>query len=261
VYHQRLNLRDQLVLTISQSGHSHDLIEFTAMARAEGALTASIVNDVLSPVAAASEIVLPRDAGPETSVAATKSFISTLAALLRLAAHWANDHALCEAIERLPARLVAAANTHWDAALAALSQATCMATIGRGPTLAIAREAALKLKEICDLQAEPFSCAEFRHGPMALVTSQYPVLLFVPNDDAASGLRELATDLRAKGATVLIMGHNEAEASFRDGLAPDHADADAVCLMQTFYMVAVRLAKQRGVGQHPRHLHKVTRTR
>jgi glutamine---fructose-6-phosphate transaminase (isomerizing) len=262
VYQQRLRLKDQLVLTISQSGRSDDLIEFTAMARAAGAVTAAIVNDPTSPLADVSEIVLPMDAGPETSVAATKSFVATLAALLRLAAHWADDRALGDAIDRLPDRLVAASRFDWGSALDGLAQAKSLVTIGRGPTLAIAREAALKLKEICDLQAEPFSSAEFQHGPMALVTGRYPVLLFMSTDEGATGLRELATDLRRKGAALLVMDHTRSDDGLRSGLAADHPDTDAVCSIQSFYALAIRLAERRGVDrEHPRHLRKVTRTR
>ena len=261
VYRQRLRLRDQLFLTISQSGCSDDLIEFTAMARAEGALTAAIVNDPNSPLAEVSEIVLPVNAGPELSIAATKSFVATLAALLRLTALWANDPALAGALERLPDRLVAASQIDWGSALGVLSQASNLVTIGRGPTLAIAREAALKLKEVCDLQAEPFSSAEFQHGPMALVTGHYPVLLFMSTDEGGASLLELAADLRQKNA-VLLMPDMRLDLGPRSGLPPDHPDADAICLIQSFYEFAVQLAERRGVGhEHPRHLQKVTRTR
>jgi glucosamine--fructose-6-phosphate aminotransferase (isomerizing) len=261
VYRQRLRLQDQLFLTISQSGCSDDLIEFTAMARAEGALTASIVNDPNSPLADVSEIVLPMNAGPEFSIAATKSFVATLAALLRLTALWANDPALTGALERLPDRLIAASKIDWGSALGVLSQASNLVTIGRGPTLAIAREAALKLKEVCDLQAEPFSNAEFQHGPMALITTRYPVLLFMATDEGGASLRELAADLRQKGALVLMPDMPQ-DLRPVSGLALDHPDADAICLIQSFYRFAVRLAERRGVGhEHPRHLQKVTRTR
>ena len=261
VYRQRLRLNGQLFLAISQSGRSDDLIEFTTMARAEGALTAAIVNDLDSPLADVSEIVVPMNAGPERSIAATKSFVATLAALLRLVALWANDDALSCALERLPDRLAAAGKIDWGSALGVLSQAHNLVTIGRGPTLAIAREAALKLKEVCDLQAEPFSSAEFQHGPMALVTAHYPVLLFMSTDEGGASLRELAADLRQKRA-VLLMPDMQPDLGSRSGLAPDHPDADAICLIQSFYGFAVQLAERRGVGhKHPRHLQKVTRTR
>jgi len=262
VYDKTLSLKDQLVLTISQSGHSYDLVEFTTMAKESGALTAAIVNDTDSPLAAACDIVLPMAAGPELSVAATKSFTAALAMLLRVTAAWANDNALHAAIERLPDRLAAATDLDWSSALDVLAGATSLTTIGRGPTLAIAREAALKLKETCNLQAEPFSSAEFQHGPMALVSPLYPILTFVPADAAAASVRALAADLRCKGAAVFSTEGDRSLPGHLPTLKPDHADTDAVCLIQSFYALAIRIAARRGTDvDRPRHLQKVTRTR
>lgn len=261
VYHQRLRLKDQLFLSISQSGRSDDLVESARMARDAGAITAAIVNDTQSPLATASEIVLPMGAGPERSVAATKTFVASLAALLRLTAAWAGDPAFSAPLERLPERLAAASELDWSAALGALSKATSLLTLGRGPTLAIAREAALKFKETCDLPAEAFSSAEFQHGPVSLVANHYPVIIFPPTDAAAKGLLELAADIRGKGAAVFITCHGGTAGSL-PALAPDHADTDAICLIQSLYGLLVRLAERRGTNvDQPRHLRKVTRTR
>jgi len=260
IYKQRMKLSGQLFLTVSQSGRSDDLIESAAMAKAAGALTATIINDTESPLAKVSDIVLPMAAGPELSVAATKTFVASLSAWLHLAAGWAELDALQAAIGRLPDRLAAATRLDWSAALKPLCEATSMMTLGRGPTLAIAREAALKLKETSNLHAEAFSSAEFLHGPIALVESSYPALLFVPTDHAAAGLQALAADLRRKNANVFVTG--EHGSGGLPALTPDHPDADAVCLIQTFYALAIRLAQSRGVNVDlPRHLQKVTRTR
>ena len=261
LYRRRLQLKGQLLLTVSQSGRSDDLTEFMMMAKSAGALTAAIVNDTNSPLAAACDVPLPMAAGPELSVAATKTFIATLAVLLRLTATWADDDMLRGAIERLPRHLAAATEIDWSSALGVLSGANSLITIGRGPTLAIAREAALKLKELCDLHAEAFSGAEFQHGPMALVSRLYPILLFMPTDEAATGLHELAADLRRKGAALFETGEGESAAGL-GALRPDHPDTDAVCLIQSFYALAVRIAERRGMDiEQPRHLQKVTRTR
>jgi glutamine---fructose-6-phosphate transaminase (isomerizing) len=262
IYRQRLQLKNQLLLTISQSGRSDDLTEFALMAKAGGALTAAIVNDTDSPLATACDIVLPTAAGPELSVAATKSFVASLAVLLRVIAEWKEDDALRAAIGRLPERLALASTLAWDEAVDAFSRAASLVTIGRGPTLAIAREAALKLKETCNLHAEAFSSAEFQHGPMALVSRHCPLLLFMPTDAAAAGLREFATDLRRKSALVYAAEHGQPAAGRLPALPPDHPDVDAVCLIQTFYALAVRIAVRRGTNvDQPRHLQKVTRTR
>jgi glucosamine--fructose-6-phosphate aminotransferase (isomerizing) len=260
LYRRQLQLSGQLFLAISQSGRSDDLVAATRMAKAGGALTSAIVNDIESPLAAAADIVLPMAAGPESGIAATKSFVATMSALLRLVAAWSDDHALTGAIARLPDRLSAAADLDWSAGLPLLSSAASLVAIGRGPTLAIAREAALKLKEGCDLHAEAFSGAEFLHGPVALVSAGYPVLIFLPTDVAAAGLRELAEVLRRKGAAVLCAG--EASDGPMQGLPADHPATDAVCLIQSFYGLLGRLAAARGVDlMKPRHLQKVTRTR
>jgi glutamine---fructose-6-phosphate transaminase (isomerizing) len=262
VYGQRLRLKDQLVLTVSQSGRSYDLAEFAAMAKAAGALTVAIVNDAASPLAAASDITLPMMAGPELSIAATKSFVAAMTIMLRLTAAWTDDGGMRAAIERLPDRLAAASELDWSAALPAFGEAASLTTIGRGPTLAIAREAALKLKETCGLQAEAFSSAEFQHGPMALVEPRYPILMFMPTDEAAAGAKELAADLRAKGAALFCTGDDATGQGRLPALKPDHPDADAVCLIQSFYSLAIEVAARRGTDvNRPRHLQKVTRTR
>ena len=262
VYRQRLNLKNQLLLTISQSGRSDDLVEFGMMAKSAGATTVAIVNDVASPLAAICDIALPMAAGPERSVAATKSFIASLAMLLRVTAEWTDDAGLRAAIDRLPHRLTQATELDWGGCLDTFAKAASLITIGRGPTLPIAREAALKFKETCNLHAEAFSSAEFQHGPVALVSALYPILLFMPTDAAGMGLQEFAADLRAKGAALFSTEHGEPAVDRLPSLPPDQPDADAVCLMQSFYALAVRLAARRGTDvDRPRHLQKVTRTR
>jgi len=261
VYHRDLTLKDQLLLAISQSGRSDDLIEQTKSAKRAGALTVALVNAADSPLAAESDIVLPIGAGLEQSVAATKSVIATLAALLRLTAEWAANDELAAAIARLPERLKAAADLDWSACFGAFSQASSLMTIGRGSTLAIAREAALKLKETANLHAEGYSGAEFQHGPMALVATNYPILMFMPTDAAADALVALAADLRRKHAALFSVEPGAGEGRL-PALPPDQPETDAVCQIQSFYAAAVRLAKLRGVdADKPRHLQKVTRTR
>jgi glutamine---fructose-6-phosphate transaminase (isomerizing) len=261
VYRRALRLDGQLFLAVSQSGRSDDLVEQARSARDSGALTAAIVNVTDSPLAAACHVVLPMAAGPERSVAATKTFVASLGVLLRLASNWADDAGLAGAIARLPGRLTAAAALDWAAALPALADARSLIAIGRGPTLAIAREAALKLKETCNMHAEAFSGAEVLHGPVALIANRYPVLMFMAMDETAPGLGRLAEDLVSKGAAVYLAGAHSAGAAPLPALAADHPDVDAVCLIQSFYGLALKLAGRLGVDvDHPRHLQKITRT-
>jgi glutamine---fructose-6-phosphate transaminase (isomerizing) len=262
VYERQLRLENQLFLAISQSGRSDDLVELTSSAKAAGALTVSIVNATDGPLVAASDIVLPMGAGPELSVAASKTFVATLAVLLRLTAAWTGEADLPGAIERLPDRLAAAAELDWSGLVDALAGASSLVTIGRGPTLAIAREASLKLKETCSLHAEAFSGAEFLHGPVALVSSHYPVLMFMPTDAAAPGMRQLAASLRDKGTALFAAEPGAAAAGCLPALPSDHPETDAACLIQSFYAMLIRLAERLGTDvDRPRHLRKVTRTR
>jgi glucosamine--fructose-6-phosphate aminotransferase (isomerizing) len=262
IYRKPLQLAGQLFLAISQSGRSDDLVESARLAREAGAVTAAMVNETESPLAAACEFVLPIEAGLEESVAATKSFVATLAALLRVTAAWTGDAAMSAAVDRLPERLANAAELDWSAAAGPFTAAQSLVTIGRGPTLAIAREAALKFKETCNLHAEAFSGAEFMHGPVSLVSDFYPVLMFTPTDAAAQRFSALAADLRGKGAAVFATGADHGMAGALPVVTPDHPDADAVCLIQSLYAFVVSLSLLRGTSaDQPRHLRKVTRTR
>lgn len=262
VYKRPLDLKDQLFIAVSQSGRSDDLIETAAMARASGALTVAVVNEADSGLAQACEVVLPLGAGPELSIAATKTFMASLAAALQLVAAWTGSEAMVGSCRRLPDRLARAAQLDWSEALDPLLGNASVITIGRGPTLAIAREAALKLKETCGIHGEAFSAAEFRHGPITLVGDGYPVLVFSPDDEAAAGLGDFAADLRHKGAHVFVAQPGERQRWRLPALAPDQSDADAICLIQSFYAFAENLAARRGIDvDRPRHLKKVTRTR
>ena len=194
-------------------------------------------------------------------VAASKTFVATLAVLLRLTAAWTGDGGLTAAVARLPDRLGEAGALDWSEAADALAGSLSLATIGRGPTLAIAREASLKLKETCHLHAEAFSGAEFLHGPVALVSSRYPVLMFMPTDEAAAGMARLAAELKRKGTALFATGAEEVAGGLLPALKPEQPDADAVCLIQSFYAMLIALARRLGTDvDRPRHLRKVTRT-
>ena len=175
----------------SQSGRSPDLIEPTRQLRAGGARTVALVNDAASPLAEAAEWVLPLHAGPERSVAATKSYIAQLVAGARLVAAWQQDDHLLAALHQLPEVLRRAAALDWSPAVEALRGAQRLYVIGRGTGLAIAQEAALKFKETCGLHAEAYSSAEVQHGPMALVGQGFPMLVLAPRGPAQAGVLEI----------------------------------------------------------------------
>ncbi len=261
LYQAQLACEGLVSVAFSQSGQSPDLVAPTRVLRAGGARTVAVVNDPASPLAEAAEWVLPLHAGPERSVAATKSYITQLVAGARLTAAWQQDAELQAAVQALPAALDVAARQDWRVAVDALQGGDRLFVIGRGTGLAVAMEAALKLKEVCGVQAEAFSGAELRHGPMALVEQGYPLLVLAPRGPAQAGLLALADDMRQRGARVLLAappGTPGAELP----LAPTgHEDLDPIAVVQSFYPMVEALARARGRNpDEPRHLAKVTRT-
>ncbi len=261
IYGGELRLKDELVLAISQSGRSEDILALTRSAKRSGALTVAVTNAEDSPLALSCDIVLPICAGPELSVAATKTFIGTASALARLVALWSGNDYMERAIARLPERLASAAALDWSGVVPTLAKAPSLVIIGRGSTLAMAREAALKLKETCHRHAEAFSGAEFMHGPVSLVSGRYPILMMMPTDEAAPGMRELAQELRRLGSALFVAEGGAASPDRLPTLAADQPEADAICLIQSFYAMAVQLAQRLNVDvDRPRHLRKVTNT-
>lgn len=251
----------QLAVAISQSGASPDLVATQRALAAGGARTLALVNTAGSPLAEVSERELPLHAGVEKSVAATKSYLATLAACAHLLGAWSEDASLLAALERLPERLAQAASVSWEPALEALAGADRLMVIGRGIGLAIAQEAALKFKETCAIQAEPFSAAEVRHGPMALIGPGYPVLVFAPPGPDQAGLLELAEWLESVGAKVLLAADDGVASRQLPLIDAGHDDLQPLSVIQSFYVMAAELAVARGGDpDRPRHLKKVTRT-
>jgi glutamine---fructose-6-phosphate transaminase (isomerizing) len=253
------------MFSFSQSGKSPDLIAPTEMLRNDGALTIALVNVDDSPLARASETWVPLYAGQEKSVAATKSFIAQLAAGAHIVAAWANDGALLSAMSTLPATLRAAAQLDWSRAVPALCNAERLFVIGRGAGLAIAHEAALKFKETCGIQAEAFSGAEVKHGPMALIEEGYPMLIFAPRGPNQSGLLSLAHEMRERGANVMLAAPRSGGAHDADIDLPlemaAHPALDPISAIQSFYPLVEAVSRARGLNPDaPRHLAKVTLT-
>lgn len=257
-----LHMAGQPFLCISQSGKSPDLLMSARSARDAGALVIALVNDAASPLADIAEVVVPMHAGPETSVAATKSYIGTLAALVHLTAEWSDDSGLRDAVAVLPEQLRAAWNADWSAAVELFAEATSLFVLGRGLTLGIAQEAALKCKETCGIHAEAFSIAEVAHGPMALVKPGFPVLVIPPLDNAVAGLTATLDKFAARGARIAVAGGGYAETldlPLPEGL---HPVTGPIAMAQSFYRLVNALAVRRGYDpDHPPLLSKVTETR
>ncbi|WP_242125467.1 SIS domain-containing protein [Sphingobium sp. Sx8-8] len=246
-----------LLIAISQSGRSPDLLSTVERYKRAGAYVVVLVNDETSPLAAMADTLLPLCAGAETSVAATKSFITSIAGLAALAAYWSEDEALVEALHALPAQLEQAYALDWTPMVEALADARNLFIVGRGYGLSVTQEAALKLKETCGLHAEGFSSAEVRHGPMAIVHNGFPVLAFATSDRSGDDVRQAAAEFAERGAHVLL-----ADPSGRLPVLAAHAVLEPILMIQSFYGAAEKLAWSRGLDpDQPPFLRKVTETR
>lgn len=260
VYAAPLRLDSALYVAISQSGKSPDLVRQAQLARDAGAHVVALVNVEDSPLAAVAHDVLPLCAGRETSVAATKSYIAALACLVHLAVRWKQDAALATALADLPNALRATWMLDWSGLVDGLADARNLFVVGRGLGLGAAQEAALKLKETCGLHAEAFSAAEVRHGPMAIVGPDFPVLFFTQDDDTSAGTLELAREFRARGAHVWVAGQHDVDGALP--VAPaTHPACTPIVTIASFYRAANALALRRGRNpDSPPHLRKVTET-
>jgi glutamine---fructose-6-phosphate transaminase (isomerizing) len=260
VYEAAPDLAATVMLAISQSGASPDLLATVSSARAAGAHVVALLNAEASPLAQLADDLIPLRAGPERSVAATKSFIASLAAIAQLVAHWAADAQLSGALAEAPELLARAWTLDWSAAVAHLSGARDLYVIGRGPGLGIAQEVALKLKETCALHAEALSAAELRHGPLALVREHFPLLVLTQNDESRAGVVALAEELAAQGADVLVAGADVARTTVLPTQAA-HPVIEPMLFAQSCYRMANMLALARGIDpDRPPHLRKVTET-
>ncbi len=266
LYKSKLKLKNSLVIGISQSGQSPDICEVMAMARQQVAITVAMVNQVDSPLANIAEYTLPLSAGKESAVAATKSYLATLAMIIHFVAGYKQDSTLKDALKRLPDSLAQALNCSWSAAFPIFETAHNCLVVARGYGFPVALEAALKFKETCAIQAEAFSSAEVMHGPLALVRSNYPILLFTQQDATLPGLLEAANKLTQLGGhTLLALPQNlihEQRCEILLPLPPSiHPILDPLLAIQAFYPMVSQLAVLRGLNpDQPQHLQKVTKT-
>lgn len=262
VYGGELDLSRALFIAVSQSGRSPDALRLTEAAKRADALVVGFVNDEASPLAEMVDVLVPLRAGPEHSVAATKSFLATCLAFLHLAAEWAQDDALSAALAQAPEALDAAGRCDWGPALSAWREARSLYVIGRGLSFGIAQEIALKFKETCRIHAEAFSAAEVRHGPLALVGPGFPALALDPGDEGSTSVADAASALAQFGADLCYAGAREGGHGTSLPLPPAlPAPLLPLAQVRAFYGAVAALAKSRGLDpDRPPHLAKVTRT-
>lgn len=271
IYHTSLQLDKALVVAFSQSGQSSDLCEVMRAAKKAGALTVAFVNKTHSPLAEIAEWVIPLYAGEELSVAATKSFVATLMAILAFVAYWKEDSVLLKKLSQLPDYFLRAQMLNWSDAIRDIATRPNALVLGRGFTFPIAAEAALKLKETCKLHAEAFSSAEVLHGPFALMAGNFPLIVFVPSDAAVTGLSALLDRLTQISTCTYLIAPEDHIHTLMDNtgtrhylpLPPSlHPLCDPLIAIQAFYVMVEQCARQRDIDpDKPDHLSKVTNTR
>lgn len=256
VYDAPLKLAGGLCITISQSGKSPDIVAVQNAAKKAGALTVALVNTEDSPTAKNADICLALQAGVELSVAATKSFIVSLVAGAAITSHWMGDDKRIGILKALPNHLAKATRLEWPELIKLSALAESLYVLGRGPSLPVAEEIALKLKETCAIHAEAYSIAEVMHGPLELLGEGFPIFALAPNDQAFSNSQDAFKKIRATGAELVVVG--------RGGLAFEETGEplfDPITMIQTAYLAIEKVAV--GLGRdpdRPRLLKKVTET-
>lgn len=262
-------LQHALVVGTSQSGQSPDVVSVLAEARRQGAPTLAITNAPDSPLAQTAEFTLDLQAGAEKAVAATKTYTAELLAMAALSAAMTDDQDHLAALQLLPAAVeeALALERETEQIAAAHRGLSHCVVLGRGYNYCTAQEWALKLKELAYVFAEPYSTADFQHGPLAIVEPRLPVLAIAPSGAVLQDLLALLRRLREEhgaelciisdDAEALALGHTALRLSSRlpEWLTP------LVCIVPA-QLYCYFLTRAKGYDtEKPRSLHKVTRTR
>jgi len=252
LFGRQLNLKRALVLCISQSGRSPDILTQAAAARKSGALCVALVNDQSSPLAELADVVVPLLVGEEKAVAATKSYLATLSAILQLVAFWANNPSLQQALTVLPKQLHQAVDAPPQLTQSFVDPLKHCVVLGRSFGYAISREIALKLKEVLGIHAESFSSAEFLHGPVTLVANKLGVIDIDLEDESAIAHRAQIAEIAQRGGIMAQLHTVGTEL---------HPRTAALTVLQRFYLDIEQIAVSMGRDpDRPVGLNKVTKT-
>lgn len=262
IYGAKLKLDGAAAIAISQSGKSPDIVAMAQATTDAGAISMALTNTIPSPLAEASSHPLDICAGPELSVAATKSYVNSIVAGLAILAEWTGDAPLAKAVAALPEQFGRAIALDWSELIEDLAEAKSLYVLGRGPGLAIASEAALKFKETSGLHAEAYSAAEVLHGPVALVGPSFPVIALAARDAAEPSVTAMADRLAGQGAYAFVTSAGAKAAKTLPFVETGHPITDALALIVPFYGFVEAWSRARGLDpDKPVNLKKVTETR
>lgn len=260
IYQQPLKTDNAILIVTSQSGQSPDLIRFAHMMKEQGTKIIGIINDEKSPLAKECDFLFGIKAGDEKSVAATKSFVGSLSIYAAIFAAWNEDRDLADALVNLPFTLDQVVNSEWPALIEHLAHAKDLFVIGRGVGLSAAVEAALKLKETCQIHAEGISASEIFHGSVSLITPQYPIISFVGSDASRESCLEVNKKLEGYGAQVFSID-SKASDEFTLVVPEVHPLLQPLVQISAYYRVIEKLSNHRGLNPDvPPNLKKVTET-
>jgi len=258
-------LAGALVIGISQSGQSPDIISVLQEARRQGAPTVAVTNDPCSPLALIAEYVLELHAGEERSIAATKTYTAQLVALAMLSLSMAGAH--FDLLDSIPGAMQEALRSEPEARAAAerIARSDRCVVVGRGFNYATTFEIALKIKELSYVEAEPYSSADFRHGPIAMIEPDFPVILIAVGQAMRGEMVGLRDSLRERGASLVVLGDDVSFHHSRDVWLPVPPDIPEwltpIVAIVPGQLLAYHLALARGSDpDRPRALHKVTLT-
>jgi glucosamine--fructose-6-phosphate aminotransferase (isomerizing) len=268
VYQTPPSLQNTLVVAISQSGASPDIIAVVEDARAQGAPTIAMTNAPDSPLAQAAERVIYLQAGQERAVAATKTYTAELMAVALLSVALNDDARALEQLRRVPEAVARTLEVEESIQRGAerYRYMTGCAVIGRGYNYASALEVALKLKELTYTGATPYSSADFLHGPIAVVEPGFPVLLIAPGGRVLPDLMSLMAELQQREAELLVISDDQqplehAQRPIRLPVTVDEWLSPIVAVVPG-QLLAYHLAIAKGLDpDKPRGLRKVTQTR
>ncbi len=268
IYHRPPRYQNALIIGISQSGKSPDIVSVVAEGKRQGALTVAITNEPASDLAGAADYVIGLHAGVEKAVAATKTYTSELAAIALLSAMVADDHDMLATLDATPdvvAQTLRLASDIERYAERYRYMRLCV-VLGRGYNYCTAFETALKVKELTYVMAEPYSSADFMHGPLALVEEAFPTIVIAPSGAMAAEMGTVIETLRGRGAEIIAVSDApEILTLARTPLRLPTTVPEWVSPLITIIpgqLFAMYLARARDLDvDQPRGIHKVTETR